>query len=627
MAVQNLYSLVSQTTSRNDSDKQSKVQIGYTVDNYRGVLEALQKAQIQATTQQSGAVSDSSSDTTSRNPVFKRWTIMSSINVNVDSVVDGFVMDSNLNPETYRQQQCVLMPYMSFVVDLPDDKGVKVPYYAPWEARNGQLDKGTSVQGKNTFPIPVMTKDFCDSCGIGCGSMENPFQIGLGVDLTDTGTAEAFFQKCYSKIYKKGCAKRLAEKGVLLAEVAFPNGTRANTVHLKVTVEAGCSPQGRAHVIYFPFPLLLTNEFNTLGKVTVNNGEIKTVGQGDCTYPFASSKFNHLDGTIDGFTPQFVKDIISQDGRMLMTKDCVLYQFDGQTKDFPSNACYIRFYLDSSKQALIDQEFPNIPDEYRKELYKGIGEAKMGQDVIGWEESAVYTGDYDIYFPAELAEVITKEKYLKALQIVRCAEIGTPNPKSAGYVEWNVANDGAGITYGIYQTTGKSGGLSRLIELYINDSNSNKVYADEINLYKSSARSLSKTAGVTSLMNALKQAGDNDPNMAFIQSKHLYEEQIEKKGFIKSLKKSGATSPLAFTIALHSYNQGRPSNFWTGVAEASTEREKCNLMIQHELSYVRGFSWWKSGGNHDRWTSDYIKAINNGNFELNQVQRWCNATF
>ena len=29
------------------------------------------------------------------------------------------------------------MPYMSFVVDLPDDKGVKVPYYAPWEARNG----------------------------------------------------------------------------------------------------------------------------------------------------------------------------------------------------------------------------------------------------------------------------------------------------------------------------------------------------------------------------------------------------------------------------------------------------------------------------------------------------------
>ena len=67
-------------------------------------MEALQKAQIQATTQQSGAVSDSSSDTTSRNPVFKRWTIMSAINVNVDSVVDGFVMDSNLNPETYRQQ-------------------------------------------------------------------------------------------------------------------------------------------------------------------------------------------------------------------------------------------------------------------------------------------------------------------------------------------------------------------------------------------------------------------------------------------------------------------------------------------------------------------------------------------
>ena len=166
-----------------------------------------------------------------------------------------------------------------------------------------------------------------------------------------------------------------------------------------------------------------------------------------------------------------------------------------------------------------------------------------------------------------------------------------------------------------------------MIDLYINDSNSNKKYVDEINLYKSAAKSLIKTDGVEKLMNALKQAGNNDPNMAVMQSKHLYEEQIKNKGLINSFKKSGAKSPLAFSIALHSYNQGRPSNFWTGVAEASSEKEKCNLMIQHELSYIKGFSWWKIGGNHDRWTSDYIKAINNGNFELNQVQRWCNATF
>ena len=56
----------------------------------------------------------------------------------------------------------------------------------------------------------------------------------------------------------------------------------------------------------------------------------------------------------------------------------------------------------------------------------------------------------EIYFPTELAEIISKDKYLKVLSIIRSAEIGTPTPRGAGHVEWNVAGDGAGITYGNY---------------------------------------------------------------------------------------------------------------------------------------------------------------------------------
>ena len=51
--MENLYSLVSKTVS-NDT-KLSKVQFGYTVDTYKGVLEALQNARIKAA--QGGVIS------------------------------------------------------------------------------------------------------------------------------------------------------------------------------------------------------------------------------------------------------------------------------------------------------------------------------------------------------------------------------------------------------------------------------------------------------------------------------------------------------------------------------------------------------------------------------------------
>jgi hypothetical protein len=37
------------------------------------------------------------------NPIFNRWTESSVLNEKVNAVVDGFVVDDKLNPETYRQ--------------------------------------------------------------------------------------------------------------------------------------------------------------------------------------------------------------------------------------------------------------------------------------------------------------------------------------------------------------------------------------------------------------------------------------------------------------------------------------------------------------------------------------------
>jgi hypothetical protein len=273
--------------------------------------------------------------------------------------------------------------------------------------------------------------------------------------------------------------------------------------------------------------------------------------------------------------------------------------------------------------------------KFSTDIWRGQS-SRGGETVTISIGSGDYSLDSETYFPPELSEVISKDQYLKALAIIRCAEVGTYKTTGAGNAEWNVANDGAGITYGNYQQVGKTGGLTRLIEMYVNDPQSKPEHVQAINQYKEHAKAHGKTRhysdGVGKLMEALRAAGNQDPNMGYIQSKQVYTEQIKGKNLIPSFKRSGAKSALAFCIALHCYNQGRPNNFWSGVADTPDEAQKCIRMVQNELAYLRRMSWWpsnarESNSNHVRWTNDYIKAANNQNFDLTQTQRWCNATF
>jgi hypothetical protein len=192
--MENLYNLVSNTTS--STDRQSKIQIGYTVDNYNGVLAALQRARAQVAAQggAGGAGGEGGGGTVEKRPIFKRWTNLNSITKVGNSVRgDGFVIDDTNNPEVFRQQQVRVLGYMPFVVSIPDENGASKPNLVYFEAKRGTLNKGISVKGKHTFPNVPMTKEDCDSAGVHLGSIENPFEIGIGVDLTDGGTADAFF--------------------------------------------------------------------------------------------------------------------------------------------------------------------------------------------------------------------------------------------------------------------------------------------------------------------------------------------------------------------------------------------------------------------------------------------------
>ena len=151
---------------------------------------------------------------------------------------------------------------MSFVLNLANADGVLESWFVPFTSNVDSLDNGVSVSSSNTLPSNNMSKDDCERCGMELGSISNPFEVGIGVDLTVGGTADTFFKKCYPDIYKEGCAKRLAESRALLAEVSIPVQNITLLANVKVVAEAGACPQGVIHTIYFPLPLMMLNEFS-----------------------------------------------------------------------------------------------------------------------------------------------------------------------------------------------------------------------------------------------------------------------------------------------------------------------------------------------------------------------------
>lgn len=378
----NLHELVQQATKK---DVSGKIRLGYTVDSYGGVLSQLQ--QVYSALQNSQNVSQTSAPSSIlRNGVYDYNTHIGSINILSNRVsADGFVVDGT-DYEKFRQQQLRLSSFMSFVVELPDSDGERVPFIVPYKSPCETLQNGVGISGKATFPSTNIDSTFCESCSGGLGSKDNPFQMGVAVDLTDEGTVDSFFKMCYNKIYKRGCSNRAAAKGALMAEIAFVDGGTAATLHAKVIANSGPSPANAAHAIFLPVPLLLTQSYRTLVTVNFSNGKAQTVGQGDCKYPLENSRYNHTNGTLSGYTPNYLLRILREQNRVLrMGEECTV-TFKSKTND-GIGFSYVRFYIDKSKDISGVFETDTIPQEYQTELYKGVGEASVEKIQVGWDEA------------------------------------------------------------------------------------------------------------------------------------------------------------------------------------------------------------------------------------------------
>lgn len=672
-----LYTFLKSATDQQSRSGDSKVQFGYTVDSYKGVLQALERAKQQIIINSGigvgggigGGFGEGSGGYNTR---WKRWTQLSS-GISVGSLtLDGLVVDENGSAETYRRMVVQCLPYYSVPIDIKSKDGIPVPKIFkskyPLDSSSPCASGITLVGGNNPkFPNKVINHQaFVDSLG----SEKNPFKVGIFADF-DMDVLK-FFTKCFPKITTWDAMKlmKLAQKGLLYAQIAFSTVTATEVKVAKDELEspvkssvdndavainmqvigAISSSTGGHGKIYFPSVILCLQSFKQLGKIkivygqkdNIANGMGEEVGGEIIKSPLARAKFNHQQSIIEDFTPQLIKQYskdtkeaitINESNSYVKFRSGTTFDSDGDGYS-DSQACFIRYYFKKGSEADVQSQFGGIPEQYAKELFKGAKEAIINEQQVIVQGGGFGVFGDSVYYPDELKQIISKQNYVKALSIIRCAEIGT-NLSSPGKCEWNVANDGAGITYGNYQTTGKSGGLKKLIDKYVGDQKSLPNYVNAINEFKSYASESGRnnpSEGVKSLMSALSSAGNNDPNMAICQSIHVYDNQIKGKGLINAFKKSGCKSALAFTIALHCYNQGRPNGFWTGVSPDRSEEDNCITMIENELAFLKKQSWWPNPANertsnHVRWTNDYIKAAKNGNFDLSQTQRWCNRVF
>lgn len=628
---EDLYSMVTKNTRDNDnSNLVPKVQFGYSVDNYKGVLAALQQAQAAQAAQSnsSGGATDGGSV---RNPIFARWTEMGSINVtNAGFYPDGFVVDGSNDFEKYRQQRVRFLPFMSFVVESEDEKKQKKPHLACFNSNNTTLNDGISVArgAKLAFPPYVIDETVCDKLGVTVGGMSNSCEFGVAVDLTDgTGTPDAFFNKCYNKIYKVGMGGKLAARRALMVEIAFVNGTTANTLHARVIANSGKDPSGTYHSIYIPIPILLIDEFDTLADVYIETDQQKKVGS-DVNYPFKSSYYNHLDASLSDFTPQYLKDIAKKQ-LQVPNCNCSFHSTDATNQQ---NYGYIRFYIDKEKEAQIkDCLSGEIPTEYRSEIFKGIKDAKMGEKVIGYSTDYIgSSGGGDVYWDATyFSEVeITKEQYEKCIRIIWDFEVGTPN---ADWRKCEDVGDRAGLSYGPYQYTEKSGLLGRVVRDYLSAKGEANYNDSDKVLSKSSLAtegySGTQNVGNTSVMNALKAVGD-DPAMKTAQGKLFLETRV--KTAIQNMKACGMTSALGLQMWLYYINHGyNKTNYINAINSGGTdEASKCTALANAHESRLRGlWSWEKYKKGWLVFLNAHRRAISSSNFDLSKSQKWRVNTF
>lgn len=580
-----------------------KKRVGYTVGAYAGVLSALQKADMIVVEEQVGGTVYGAEVT----------------DTNTDVVVNGFFQNGK------KQAEVTFNNYMSFIVDVNGSKeAVNVPC-------NISDHDGLSIIGSGNiqYPPSKFTKETNESCKLGTGNFGG-FVIGVGVSFDSL--LLNFFKQFYGEMpWEAVKLEKLAGQGALYAEIMVsPAGGvgTAKVIQTKVTVKATRTIDSGGYSVYVPIPLMLLNNYKSIGDVTVKVSDSKTgvkeqkVDGSAVTFPSAGSSYDRNKGIINGFTADQAAQYVESD-------ETVMVDYVGST--LVGKKGRVRFYFGKDFEAQVVAEVGAIPDSYKTDLFKGVLDGDGNFEIVQEQTSAgvVELQEGDIYWDesAFAGLNISRQQYEKCVRIVWDFEVGTPN---ANWQKCEDVGDKAGISFGPYQYTEKSGLLSKVVRMYL-DSKGSANYNDNDRILANCSISDANYTGTQfvknkTVMNALKAVGA-EPLMKMAQGKMFLDKRA--KPAISHMRDSGMTSALGLQQWMyyinHGYNRGK---YIAAVKGASGESAKCSALANAHENRLRGlWSWEKYKNGWLVFLNAHRRAINNNNFDLMQVQKWRNNSF
>lgn len=352
---------------------QGKTRIGYTVDAYNDILDALHKDKeivIQNVIQQQSSAQMQQ----------RYFTVLgNAVLQSSDELVNGFyytaAKDQNTEKTPLYQASCSLKDFMSFHVEYTSGSEQKK---AMISVNKGQtMSNGHSEKPGMTFPPYTIDSNVLDKLKEG-GS---EFYVGVGISF------ETFAEKFFNTFFpdsglKANKIKKIAADGHLYAEILIPiKGNNAKALHAKVIINSPANDKVPFDV-WIPVPILMLDDFKELGTVTVDVGSSKQekVGAGNVKFPLSNSRYYHKNANITGFGASGIEGYISTTGKYV---SCSLA--NGGTETLTR----VRLYFDEAARGSITSPH----DEMFKSTTSQADVVK--REVIYGSDAADTTGNFN----------------------------------------------------------------------------------------------------------------------------------------------------------------------------------------------------------------------------------------
>lgn len=357
----NLYTIINEVKRKGVSP------IGYTLTGYQGVLAALQKQSVKVVDriiQQQGASMSN-----------RYHTLLSDLPLDANDINrDGFFYNNNQQP--LFQAVCTIKDYMSFPVDCNTKDGLKKSYVS---VERG-VSNGRSQRSGITFPPANLDEQTMKTFSENCQTC----YIGVGISFEELG--QQFFKTFFPQLnLSHGKIQQLASKGYLYAQVIIPDkGNNAKVLHAKVTVNQSQSSTGPYNV-FVPIPILLLNDYSSLGSVVVKMGEgQQKVGSGSVSFPLANSGYNHTTAELYDLTPQMLRAHIDQE-------NAVTTKYVGSTlcSGGTEKTGRVRLYLSQEAKS----ELGALSDQNAAQLFKGTTTPNVKTTQVSTSLEEVYKND------------------------------------------------------------------------------------------------------------------------------------------------------------------------------------------------------------------------------------------